>query len=516
VRPTDLSARAVLRYALAPVAIAAALGLARAFLYFHWGQPFAVFAYCAIAVTFWYGGIGPGILASLLAAIVRTYLPDPGVTGSARVIYDVAFLLYAALMIQATRAGRELERRVAERTADLRQANENLKLEIAERVRAEEKLTESEAHLAEAQRLAHVGSWVWRVEGRQVVSLSEEWYRIYGFNPEEGVPNWEQRLERIYPEDRARYQAAIDRAIRDNADYDVEFRIVVPSGAIKYVHTVGHPVRNASGDLAEFIGVTMDITERKRAEEERGRLRNLEADLAHINRVSLMGELAASLAHEIKQPIAAASTNARTGMRWLQREPPEIEEGRQAVLRIVQDMKRAADIIDRNRALYARGTPKYELMDMKEIIREIVDLLRDVARRESITVRTELGEGVATISADRVQVQQVLMNLMLNGIEAMKDRSGELTVTSNKTGDGQLLVAVSDSGVGLPIEEGERIFEAFFTTKSQGTGMGLSISRRIIESHGGRLWATANTGRGATFQFTLPLDQVKASSTSGS
>jgi signal transduction histidine kinase len=226
-----------------------------------------------------------------------------------------------------------------------------------------------------------------------------------------------------------------------------------------------------------------------------------------------MGELAASVAHEIKQPIAAASTNARTGLRWLQREPPEIAEDREAVLRIVQDMKRAADIIDRNRALYLRGTPTSELIDVNEIIREMAVLLHEAAQRQSISIRTELGRGLAAISADRVQLQQVLLNLMLNGMESMKDTKGELTVTSSKTEDSHVVIAVRDSGVGLPDGASDRIFEAFFTTKQHGTGMGLSISRRIIEAHGGRLWATPNPERGATFQFTIPTAGA-ASSTS--
>ena len=251
-----------------------------------------------------------------------------------------------------------------------------------------------------------------------------------------------------------------------------------------------------------------DISERKRAEEERERLRQLEADLARINRVSMMGELAASLGHEITQPIAAATTNAQACLRWLQREPSEIGEARQSVSRIVDDLNRAAIIIDRNRSIYRRGAPQRELVDLNEIIRQMVILLDDAARRNSISIRTNLDAALPTTSADRVQLQQVLMNLMLNGIEAMKDVNGELSVTSKRTADGRLSISVSDAGIGLPGGEPERIFEAFFTTKPQGTGMGLSISRRIVESHGGRLWATPNTGRGATFQLTLPNEAV--------
>ena len=236
-------------------------------------------------------------------------------------------------------------------------------------------------------------------------------------------------------------------------------------------------------------------------------MRQLEADLARVNRVSMMGELAASLGHEIGQPIAAASINARACLRWLQREPPQIEEARRTVSSIANDVDRAAGIIERNRSLYRRGVQQRELTDLNEVIRQMVALLHDPANRHSVSIRTDLDAAVPMTSADRVQLQQVLINLMLNGIEAMPDGSGELSVTSKRTEDGQLLISVSDTGIGLPAEEPERIFAAFFTTKPQGTGMGLSISRRIIESHGGRLWATS-TGRGATFQFTLPIEAM--------
>jgi PAS domain S-box-containing protein len=257
---------------------------------------------------------------------------------------------------------------------------------------------------------------------------------------------------------------------------------------------------------SETLAFVLDLTERKRAEEERERLRQAQADLAYMSRVITVGELAASLAHEIKQPIAAAVTNAKTCVRWLQRDAPDIAEACEAASRIVKDTTRAAEIIDRVRSLYTRGTPQRELVDLNEIVREMIVLLLDQANRYSIPIRTDLTPRLPKVMADRVQVQQVLMNLMLNGIEAMKDTSGELTVTSKRTENGQLMISVSDSGIGLPQEQPDRIFQAFFTTKSQGTGMGLSISRTIVESHGGCLWATANTGRGATFHFSLPTE----------
>jgi signal transduction histidine kinase len=264
--------------------------------------------------------------------------------------------------------------------------------------------------------------------------------------------------------------------------------------------------RDARGVSTAALETTNDVTEHKRAEEQRGRLRELEGDLARINRVSMMGELAASLAHEIRQPIAGIALNAETCLRWIRREPPGLAQAGEALARIVNDAKRAATIVDRNRSLYSRGTPQREPIDLNEVIREMVVMLRDAASRHGVVIRSALDPALPRTTADRVQLQQVLMNLMLNGIEAMQEGRGDLSVTSRRTEDGQLMVSVSDSGIGFPGENLEGIFEAFFTTKPQGTGMGLSISRRIIESHGGRLWATANTGQGATFWFTLPSD----------
>jgi len=266
-----------------------------------------------------------------------------------------------------------------------------------------------------------------------------------------------------------------------------------------------------NGDArSETLAFVLDLTERKRAEEERERLRQAQAHLAYMSRVITVGELAASLAHEIKQPIAAAVTNAKTCTRWLQRDQPDIAEACEAASRVVKDTTRAAEIIDRVRSLYRRDTPQRELVDLNEIVREMMVLLQDEANRYFIPIRGELAQSLPKVMADRVQLQQVLMNLMLNGIEAMKDTGGELTVTSKSTEDGQSVVSVSDSGIGLPQDKPDRIFEAFFTTKTQGTGMGLSISRTIVESHSGRLWASANTGRGATFHFSLPTEAKTA------
>jgi PAS domain S-box-containing protein len=509
----------------------------------------------------------------------------------------------------------------------------------------EEKLQRSEAYLAEAQRLTHTGSWAWRVAGGDALHLSEEWYRIYGFDPEKGPPAFEERLERTHPKDRAKWQGAIDRAIAEKSGYEVEFRIFLPDSSVKHIHTVGHPVLNASGELVQFVGSSTDITERKRADEERERLlaseraafaetvaaqqrfrdlvnsvegivweadvpsfqflfvskqaervlgypverwlseptfwkdhvhpedqewalqfcqtataekrdhdfeyrmiaadgrvvllrdlvtvvvednrvtrvrgvmvdltnrkraeeelRQAQADLAHVSRVTTMGELTASLAHEVNQPIAAAVTNANTCLRWLTRDHPDLEEARAAAMRIVKDGTRAAEIISRIRLLFKKGIAERELVDINEVVGEMIVLLRSQATGHSVSIRTELAPDLPQVMGDRVQLQQVMMNLILNSIDAMRDVDGtrELAIQSKRAENEQLQITVSDTGVGLPPKQADKIFNAFFTTKLHGTGMGLSISRSIVESHGGRLWAESNSSRGASFCFTLP------------
>lgn len=262
-------------------------------------------------------------------------------------------------------------------------------------------------------------------------------------------------------------------------------------------------------DSNEGVAFVLDLSEQKRAEAERERLRQAQAELAHINRVSTMGELTASLAHEIKQPIAAAVTNAKTCMRWLAANPPDLAEAREAASRLVKDVTRASDVIGRIGLLFKKDALQQELLQINDVIEEMIALLRSEASRYSISIHGELADGLPRIMADRVGLQQVLMNLALNGIEAMKDRGtpGRLTITSRYAENHQLVVSVSDTGVGIRADQADQIFNAFFTSKPQGTGMGLPISRSIIESHGGRLWANSNSAEpGATFQFTLPVE----------
>jgi C4-dicarboxylate-specific signal transduction histidine kinase len=269
-------------------------------------------------------------------------------------------------------------------------------------------------------------------------------------------------------------------------------------------------LRRARDDLRKTVqelqstneALQAESLERKHAEEA---WREAQGELARVTRATTMGELTASLAHEVNQPIAAAVTNANTCLRWLTRDHPDLQEAREAASRIVKDVTRAAGIISRVRLLFKKSTPQRELVDINEAIREMIVLLRSEARRYNIAVRMELAADLPRIMVDRVQLQQVLMNLIVNSIDAMKEVDGvrELAVKSHRTEKEELLVSVSDTGAGLPPQQADQIFNAFFTTKPHGTGMGLRISRSIIESHGGRLWAAENSPRGATFHFAL-------------
>jgi signal transduction histidine kinase len=403
-----------------------------------------------------------------------------------------------------------------------------------ERERAENRLRRSEAYLAEAQRLSHTGSWAIDPVTGKIIYYSEEMFRIMGLEPTLDPPDLEAILQRIHPEDLAPIIEGVERtvaasekswivgdqttgspglaALRNElqgpmgpAGDEVELRVMLPDGTLKYVRWYGHPILDKTGQFVEFVGTAMDVTERKKAEFERERLRQLEADLAHMNRISMLGELAASISHELKQPITAGIMSARTTLKWLARDEPNIDEARETATATLKAGKRAAEIIDHLRALYTKAPPKRELLDGNEIIREIVALLWVEANRYKISVHTDFAAEVPMIMSDRVQLQQVLMNLMLNAIEALKETGGSLSVKSRLNQEGLLQISVSDTGPGLPAMKEKQIFEPFFTTKPRGSGMGLAICRSIVESHGGCLWAAPNGDRGACFNFTLPV-----------
>ena len=543
-------------------------------------------------------------------------------------------------------------------------------MDVTAAKQAEETLRQSEAYLAEAQRLSHTGSWAWNLGASQQF-WSVETFRIYGFDPKATTPTRENFLERVHPDDRASIELVETELYKGN-DAEYNYRVILPDGSIKYITSVARPLCNDSGQVVEFVGTVMDVTERKLAEtlrdeesrilemiardspleeileklvlaveaqfpgllcsvllldedgqhvrhgaapslpkaytkdidglcigpnagscgtamyrkepvvvtdilqdplwelyrevakpyglracwsvpilvhsgkalgsfamyyreprspgpaetrvlelathlagiaierklarEERERLREAQSDLARVSRVTTMGELTASLAHEVNQPIAATVTSANSCLHWLAGDVPNLDKARAAAERIAKDGTRAAEIISRIRLLFQKGSPQLELVDVNEITEEMIVLLRGEATRHWISLRTELAADLPPVLGDRVQLQQVMMNLMINGIDAMKavDGTRELAIKSQRAENEQVLVSVSDTGVGLPPQRADQIFNAFFTTKPHGTGMGLRICRSILESHGGRLWATDNSPRGANFYITLP------------
>src|SRR5713226_8894717 len=326
-------------------------------------------------------------------------------------------------------------------------------------------LQRSEAFLAQGQSISHTGSFGWNVSSGEIY-WSEETYKIFEYD-RAVKPTLELVLQRIHPDDRDLVQQTIDRASEARANLDFDHRLLMPDGSVKYLHVIARALETSSGKR-EYMGAVRDVTERTRAEEA---LRQAKADLAHINRVTTMGELTASMAHEVNQPIAAAVTDANTCMRWLTRDHPDLGEARAAAMRVVKDATRASEIISRIRLLFNKGTPERELVDVNEIIGEKIVLLRSEAIRYNISVRTELAADLPQVMGDRVQLQQVLMNLMSNGIDAVKDVDGarELAIKSQRAEDEQLLVSVSDTGVGLPPQQADQIFNAFFTTKPHGT-----------------------------------------------
>jgi PAS domain S-box-containing protein len=505
-----------------------------------------------------------------------------------------------------------------------------LSVDIDERKKAEDLLRRGEAHLAEAQRLSQTGASAYNAT--TILYWSEETYRIFGFDPRDGLPSREAVWQRIHPDDRNRVRAEVEHAQNGKGGFSSEFRIVLPDGTVKYVESIRQPVFSTNGELVEIVATQIDVTERKRAEqalreserkfrdyaetasdwfweidpdykftlltenafgsgsqnrigtacwdcaldletepekwrlmsatldsrqpfrdfvyrglggngspmyvkasgkpvfdangefrgyrgtgsdvttlmraqEEHERLRQLESDLAHMNRLSMMGELAASLAHEIAQPIATARNNARAAMHFLERSTPDPGDVREALACVVDDADRAGDILDRIRDHIKKAPPRKERVDLNQAITDVIALAQGAILENVVSVQTRLADGLPHVQADCVQVQQVVLNLILNAVEAMstlKNQVRELAISTEQHQAGGVLVAVRDSGPGIDPEHLDRVFDAFYTTKSSGVGMGLSICRSIINAHGGGLWADANTPRGAVFRFTLP------------
>jgi PAS domain S-box-containing protein len=376
--------------------------------------------------------------------------------------------------------------------------------DVTERNQAEDALRRSDAYLAGAQKLSLTGSFGWKVSSGELF-WSDETFRIFGYD-RTTKPSLELVIQRTHPTDTARVRQLIDRASRDKRDWKLEHQLLMPDGSVKSVNVVARAVRDESGGV-EFLGSIMDVSAAKQAEQE---LRQAHAELAHVTRVTTLGELTASIAHEVNQPIAAVASNAAAGLRWLEAKPPNLDEVRATLGYIVQDAQRAGDVMHRIRALAKKAPLSMARFDVNEAVLDVIALTRSELMRHGVSLQSQLATGLPLIEGDRIQLQQVILNLILNAVEAMSgidNGAREVRISTGKEASDAVLVTVRDFGPGLDPQSVDSLFKAFYTTKPGGLGMGLAICRSIIQSHGGRLWATANEPRGAVFQFTLPLER---------
>jgi PAS domain S-box-containing protein len=375
-------------------------------------------------------------------------------------------------------------------------------VDITDRKQAEHELRRSEAALLDAQQISHTGNWRWNI-GTDDVSLSAELRRILAMDPAAAMPSAAAFIAMVHAEDRPAFQDALDRAIRERRQFEHEYRLVLHDESVKHLHIVGRPDVSGSGEL-DYTGVVMDVTERRHAEEA---LRNAHAELTRVSRLTTMGELAASIAHEINQPLAAIVMSGSAGLRWLNEESPDLDEAREAFARVVSDGTRAGEVIRGLRGLAKKSGPHLTTLDIDDVIRDVLALTHSELQQHGVVLRTDLAAGDRPLRGDPVQLQQVLLNLILNGIDAMKavtDRPRELTVSSAPAEPHGVVVSVEDTGTGLDPAIAHRVFEPMFTTKPDGLGMGLSICRSIIEAHGGRLWTVPRAPHGTAVRFTVP------------
>ena len=385
----------------------------------------------------------------------------------------------------------ELERRVGLRTAELQE-------EVAQRKRSEDALRQSEMYLAEAQKLSHTGSFGWQVATGKLI-WSEETFRIFEIEPT-AEPSIQLVLQRTHPDDSAVLERLLDEIAQQGKDRTYEHRLLMPDGRIKHLRVMVH----TKADGLEFVGAVTDVSAIKKAEDETLQAR---AELARMARVTALGELTAAIAHEVNQPLAGLVSSGNACLRWLDGEPPNLQAARRSVQRMIADGARASEIIVRIRAMVSKSAPRMEQLDINDLMRDVVALVRSEVQQHGVSLRTELNNRLPLVAGDQIQLQQVVLNLILNASEAVRsvhDGPREVIVRSTANEDGNVLVSVEDSGPGLEPSKIEEVFEAFYTTKPDGMGMGLAVSRSIIEALGGRLWAVPNSPCGARFQFSLP------------
>jgi signal transduction histidine kinase len=370
-----------------------------------------------------------------------------------------------------------------------------------ENVQLYDELRRSEAYLSEAQRLSHTGSFGWRPSSGEIY-WTEETFRIFEFDPA-STPTLELAQRRIHPDDVAAFRQVVERAAADGQDFTHEYRLRMPDERGKHIHVVARAFRDEAGEV-DFVGAVMDVSAIRLAQFE---LHKTRSDLAHVTRVTSLGELTASIAHEVNQPLGAVLINAEACQSWLDSDPPNVNEAHAALHRIVRDGTRAGEVIRRIRALAKKTDTKMARLNLNDVLSEALSFVQHELSSSRVALRVEHAGALPVILADKVQLQQVILNLVMNGIEAMQpitDRPRELVIRSEQDDAQQVRVTVTDSGVGFSAESAGQLFNTFFTTKSSGMGMGLSICRSIIELHGGRIWAVPNVARGATIRFTLP------------
>jgi signal transduction histidine kinase len=371
----------------------------------------------------------------------------------------------------------------------------------AERARNESALKRSEAFLAEAQRLSSTGSFSWRVSTDEI-TWSDEMYRIFQYAARSPV-NLQRILLRVHPDDLLSVRRAISRARRHGGDYEYEYRLVMPDLSVKHVHVVARATRPAGGGI-EFIGAIQDITERRLSQIA---LDDARSELAHMARLTTLGALTASIAHELNQPLAGIVTNASTCVRMLSGEPPNIQGALETARRSIRDGNRASDVITGLRLLFANKTAASELVDLNDATREVIALSLSELQKSRVLLQAELADDLPPVLGNRTQLQQVILNLVMNASEAMSnvnDHPRRLLIQTNRSLHNCVCLTVQDSGIGIRRDDLDKLFDAFYTTKSAGMGIGLSISRFIIDSHCGRLWASSNEGPGASFSFSIP------------
>jgi PAS domain S-box-containing protein len=384
--------------------------------------------------------------------------------------------------------------------------------EITDRFYAERTLKRSEFYLAEAEKISRTGCWARNPTTGELFWSQEEW-RIFGLDPKKTELSYQLFLNMIHPDDRPSLEMISASAVRSGKPYDIPFRIILNDGSIKHLHSVGNPVFHESGQVREYIGVTMDVTDRTRTE---AALQEAQSELARVARLTTMGEFAASIAHEINQPLTAIATYGQAARRWLNRDVPNLVRAQECMTSAVNAADRASEVITRIRALLRNDKPEYLAVDINSVIRDVLTLTNSTLQTRNVLIRTRLPADLPQIRGDRIGLQQVIMNLITNGTDAMSsitERSRILRIESQIEASGSVLVAVADAGTGFNSGIADRIFDPLFTTKPNGMGLGLSICRSIIEAHGGRLWASPGSPHGAVFQFTMPIWEKAATPT---